>query len=98
MFEYYTLPHFMADVLKQFSTFWIFIFIQILFKDVPELVNWDSVATALVYKGIIGISLPICLGAFAIGGIFFESIIPLTRIKHIYGILKRYGLSIERTE
>ena len=68
MFEYYTLPHFMADVLKQFSTFWIFIFIQILFKDVPELVNWDSVATALVYKGIIGISLPICLGAFAIGG------------------------------
>lgn len=98
MFDYYTLPHFMADVLKQFSTFWIFIFIQILFKDIPELVNWNSIATALAYKGIIGISLTICLGAFAIGWIFFESIIPLTKIKHVYGILKRYGLSIERTE
>ncbi len=99
-FDYYTLPRFIADMSKQFSSLWIFIFVQVLFIEVPELVTENSKAMMQAYWGIIELSLLICLSSFILCTSFSVAIIStsLTKNRHIKYILKIRKSLIKRAK
>lgn len=97
-FHYYTLPHFVADISKQFSSLWIFIFVQVLFNGISELVNEESKAMMYVYRNIILLSLIICFASFTIGKCFSIAIIITSRItdRHVRYILEIREILIKK--
>lgn len=52
-FDFYTLPQFCAELLKQFSSLWVFIFVQIIFLQIPEFEDMRAVTTMQIYWGFI---------------------------------------------
>lgn len=52
-FKFYTFPQFCAELLKQFSSLWVFIFVQIIFLQIPEFEDMRAVATMQIYWGFI---------------------------------------------
>lgn len=86
--EYYTVPQFLALILRHFSTFFIFIFVQLSFLEMSELVTINSMAMMQVYIWIIILSLVICSGAFGLGMSFSEGISFYKKghVKHIMNV------------
>lgn len=85
---------------KQFSSLWIFIFVQVLFIEVPELVTENSKAMMQAYWGVIELSLLICLSSFILCTSFSVAIIStsLTKNRHIKYILKIRKSLIKRAK
>lgn len=92
VFEYYTFRRFVAEVLKQFSSMLIFIYVQMLFVDIPELVTENSKAMMHAYISIIIISLAMCLISFIFGATFSIAIVgtSITKRNHIRYIINNY--------
>lgn len=67
-FDFYTLPQFVANLLKQFSSLWIFVFLQVIFQQIPEFYDPKSEATMEVYVTFIIMALMICVSFYLVIG------------------------------
>lgn len=67
-FDFYTLPQFVANLLKQFSSLWIFVFLQVIFQQIPEFYDPKSEATMEVYVAFIIMALMICVSFYLVIG------------------------------
>lgn len=92
MFDYYTLPRFIAHISKQFSAIWLFIFIQVLFPEVPELSTENSRVMLQVYYGVLKLTLLISFAFFVYCVTFSDAIIivSLNKNKRAEKIVKNY--------
>lgn len=90
VFDYYTLPHFMADIFKQFSSLWVFVFLQTILMQIPEFSDPKAEATLEVYIGFIIMALMVCLSVyFTVAGCTLAiSTESLTRKRHVKYIMK----------
>lgn len=89
-FDYYTLPHFIADIFKQFSSLWVFVFLQTIFMQIPEFSDAKAEATMEVYIGFIIMALMVCLSVYftVAGSSLAISTESFTRKRHVKYIMK----------
>lgn len=94
-FEFYSIGEFLAELFKQFSSLWIFIFVQKIFEQVSS--EQMEVVKLQAYWGMIKISVIISVVTLIIFGTFSGAVqlIPIKKI-HVKMILKLKKIQIER--
>lgn len=85
LLDYYTIPNFLSDMFKQFSTMWLFIFVQIvLLVQSPDTVEINALITTQTYLKFIQISMLLCFCAVVLRKIMSKTFIITGFIKKHY--------------